>query len=493
MTATTTVTTPTPSLSAPSRVAPTSLRQAWVPLFALALAFFVEMVDNTILTNALPTIGRDLGVGTTALQWVTGAYSLTFGGLLLTAGSIADRFGRKRVLLYGVAGFGVLSALVAVVSTGGQLIALRAALGVAAAAMAPVTASLVFRLFDDEALRMRAMTMMVVIGMSGFAFGPIVAGSMLAHYPWQWLLLLNVPVALFSWLGVRWGVPADDAADLHRAPLDVAGAALSVVAIALGCFTLTSAVEHGWTSVLTLASAAGAVAAVTGFILRERTATHPMLELALLRGRTVRGAALAQLGGSVAMVGTIFGLVLHFQYAYGWSPMHAGLANLPFVLTMLAATPLAEQGATRLGHRVTTMVGAIVLTGSLVAMAWSVGHGYLPIAISMVGMTLGLRVIMTVCAIALIDALPQNRTSMGAALNDTAQELGTSVGVAVVGTVLAAVVGSALPDGAWSSQLVARFFTGESIAYLGLAALVGAISIYGAATLTDSRSVEEAH
>ena len=121
-----------------------SLRAAALPLLALCLAFFVEMVDNTLLTIALPTIGRDLGSGTTALQWVTGAYSLTFGGLLLTAGSIADRFGRRRVLLAGLAVFGLLSLCVIAVTTAGELIALRAALGIAAAATAPITNSLIF-------------------------------------------------------------------------------------------------------------------------------------------------------------------------------------------------------------------------------------------------------------------------------------------------------------------------------------------------------------
>ena len=133
-----------------------SLRAAWIPLAALCLAFFVEMVDNTLLSIALPTIGRDLGSGTTALQWVTGAYSLTFGGLLLTAGSMADRLGRRRVLLIGLAVFGSLSLCVGLVTTAGQLIALRAALGIAAAAMAPITNSLVFRLPHAPIRRRRA-------------------------------------------------------------------------------------------------------------------------------------------------------------------------------------------------------------------------------------------------------------------------------------------------------------------------------------------------
>ena len=192
MTAPTTTLTRSPSRTAASRTYP-SLRAAWIPLAALCLAFFVEMVDNTLLAIALPTIGRDLGSGTTALQWVTGAYSLTFGGLLLTAGSVADRLGRRRVLLVGLAVFGLLSLCVVFVTTTGELIAVRAALGIAAAAMAPITNSLVFRLFDDKALRMRAITVMIVVGMSGFILGPLLGGTVLAHARWERLLAINAP------------------------------------------------------------------------------------------------------------------------------------------------------------------------------------------------------------------------------------------------------------------------------------------------------------
>src|ERR1700753_3213679 len=228
-----------------------SLRAAWIPLAALCLAFFVEMVDNTLLSIALPTIGRDLGSGTTALQWVTGAYSLTFGGLLLTAGSVADRLGRRRVLLAGLALLGVLSLSVIFVTTTGELIALRAALGIAAAAMAPITNSLVFRLFDDKALRMRAITVMIVVGMSGFVLGPLLGGTALAHVRWEWLLLVNAPIALVAFLGVRLGVPADDPSALTNDRVDLPGAVLSIVAIGLACYTATSGADRGWAAVST--------------------------------------------------------------------------------------------------------------------------------------------------------------------------------------------------------------------------------------------------
>lgn len=468
-----------------------SLKAAWIPLAALCLAFFVEMVDNTLLTIALPTIGRDLGGDTTALQWVTGAYSLTFGGLLLTAGSIADRFGRRRVLLVGLAVFGAVSLTVVLISTAGELIAVRAALGVAAAAMAPITNSLVFRLFDDEKLRMRAMTLMIVVGMSGFVLGPLVGGTMLAHLSWHWLLLINAPIALIAWIGVRLGVPADRPDGLTRDRLDLPGAALSIATIGLACYSLTAGVQFGWLSPVTIASILGAVASLVLFIWRERAAASPMLDLSLLRSGTVRGASIAQVGTSIAMAGVMFALIIHFQYAWGWSPMLAGLANLPLIVTMIAATPLSEWLAGRFGHRIATLVGAGFLAAGLAGMAWGVESGYLVIALAMVVFTIGLRTVMTICAVALVGAMPENRTSVGAALNDTAQEVGTSVGTAIVGTLIAVLVTTVLPDGVWGPDLVATYFAGERVIFIVLAVAAGLVAAWGALTLTDSRSVDE--
>lgn len=481
----------TATLQTPTSRTYPSLRAAWIPLAALCLAFFVEMVDNTLLSIALPTIGRDLGGGTTALQWVTGAYSLTFGGLLLTAGSLADRLGRRRVLLIGLAAFGSVSLCVVLVSTAGELIALRAVLGIAAAAMAPITNSLVFRLFDDSALRMRAMTVMIVVGMSGFVLGPLLGGTALAHVGWEWLLVVNAPIALIACIGVRLGVPADRPEDLTSDRLDLPGAVLSVGAIGLACYSLTSGVEHGWLSTTTLASIIGAVVAAVAFVWHERRSAAPMLDLRLFSSGTVRGAALAQIGTSIAMASVMFGLILHFQYAYGWSPVRAGLANLPMIVTMLLATPLSEWLARRFGHRIACLVGAACLAGALAGLSWGVDHGYAVIAACMVLMTIGLRTVMTICAVALVGAMPSNRTSIGAALNDTAQEVGSSVGTAVVGTLIAALVTSQLPAGTWTGDLIASFFHGERIIYALLAVLVGLITAGGALSLTNSRSVEE--
>ena len=239
---------------------------------------------------------------------------------------------------------------------------------------------------------------------------------------------------------MRLGVPADRPEDLSGDKLDLPGAVLSIAAIGLACYTATSGVEHGWLSVATLGSALGALLAGAAFVWHERRTPQPMLDLGLFANSTVRGAAIAQIGTAIAMAGVMFGLILHFQYAYGWSPVRAGLANLPLILTMIAATPVSEFLAERFGHRIACLVGAVLLAGSLAGLAWGVDHGYLAIAVFMVVFTIGLRTVMTICAVALIGAMPSNRTSIGAALNDTAQEVGTSVGTAIVGTLIATLV-----------------------------------------------------
>ena len=269
------------------------------------------------------------------------------------------------------------------------------------------------------------------------------------------------------------------------------GAALSVLTIGLACYAATSGVDHGWASAGTLAAIAGAVLAAIGFVWHERRTASPMLDLGLFSNGTVRGATIAQAGTSIAMAAVMFGLVLHFQYAYGWSPVRAGLANLPMIATMLLATPLSEGLIKRYGHRVACLVGAILLAGGVGGMAWGVDHGYGAIAASMVVMTAGLRTVMTICAVALVDAMPSNRTSIGAALNDTAQEVGASLGTALVGTLIAALVTTQLPAGTWSDALVASFFHGERITYAILTALVAVIAVGGALTLTDSRNADE--
>ncbi|MEV5747519.1 MFS transporter [Actinoallomurus sp. NPDC052308] len=214
-----------PTAAGPDRRGPRSLREAWVALVGLSAVFLFEMLDNSILNVALPTIGRELHASTIALQWVTGAYGVVFGGLMLVFGVLADRFGRRRIMLIGLVLLGVASLATAFVTTAEQLIVVRAVMGVAAAMTTPGSMALAFRLFDEDGLRIRATTLVSTVGLVGLAIGPTVGGFVLVIAPWQVLLLVNVPIAVLAIMGVRAGVAEDEAADLHRDPVDFLGAA----------------------------------------------------------------------------------------------------------------------------------------------------------------------------------------------------------------------------------------------------------------------------
>ncbi len=497
----TTLTIETPEVSAdaahrggrhlPRRATPRSLRAAWPALLGLCLAMLVEMVDNSILNVALPTIGRDLHASPTDLQWIVGAYSLTFGGLLMVGGTIGDKLGRRRTLLTGLALFGLAGLAVLLVQTPGQLIAVRALSGAFAALMAPITMSLIFRLFDDDLLRGKAIGLIMVVSMIGFAVGPTLAGLAVEHLPWQALLVLNAPAALLACIGVRFGVSPDRAEDLRRGGVDVPGGLLSVGALGLILYTFTAGTEWGWTDARTLLILVGGLACLLGFLRRERTAADPMLDLRLLGLRTVRGSAILQTSVMIAMVGVMFVSTQLYQFAWGWSAFRAGLANLPFVVGMLAVGPLVDGLVARIGHRRTSIIGLVCVLAALVIWIKALTRGYLWCAVGMLIMTAGMRIIMTTGAVALVGALPESHTSIGSALNDTAQELGNAVGVAIVGTVMAAVVGSSLPQGAWDAAMVDGFVHSQQISFAILAGIVLIMGCIGVRTLTDSTQTEE--
>lgn len=470
--------------------APASLRAAAPALFALCLTMLVEMVDNSILSVALPTIGRDLEVGPTGLQWIVGAYSLTFGGLLLIGGTLGDKLGRRRMLLWGLAGFGLSSLLVLAAHTAWQLAAIRALCGVFAALIAPGTMSLVFRLFDDPVLRRRAIGLIVTVAMVGVAIGPALGGLAVEHMPWQVLMLANAPIAVIAWWGVRRGIAPDDRADRRLGKVDLPGALFSVTTIAGALFAFTLAVEQGWFAWPTLGMAVLAVVAGAAFIRRERTAIDPMLDLAMFARPTVRGSALLQTSVMIAMVGVSFASTQLFQYAWGWSPMMAGLGTLPLVAGMFLASPLTDALMDKFGHRRTALIGCSALIASLLILIVSMSS-YPGFAVGLLVLAIGMRLVMTTCAVALIEALPKDHTSLGSALNDTAQELGNSVGVAVIGTVTATVMGATLPTGRWSEAVTNEFVHSQRIGFAILAGLVAVITIIGGRTLTNSTSTEE--
>jgi MFS family permease len=458
-----------------------------VALAGLSAVFLFEMLDNSVLNVALPTIGRDLHASTTALQWVTGAYAVVFGGLMLAFGAIADRFGRRRIMLVGLALLGAASLATAFVTSAEQLIAVRAAMGVAAAMTTPGSMALAFRLFDQDALRVRALAVITTVGLVGLAVGPTVGGLVLAIAPWQVLLLVNVPIAVLAIIGVRTGIAADAAADLHRDPVDVAGAVLGTAAIVLALVAPTLFVDEGAAAWLPWAVTAGAAAGALLFVLRERSARHPLLDLGLVAHPLVSSGLAFKAAAGLATAGLGYLVTLQLQLDWGWSPALAAIGMLPQVVVLVAAGPLINPFVQRVGLERAASLSAAAVVGGLAVYSLLGRYGYVWVAIALVLVAAGMRVVGVVAGTNVLRGLPKNRTTIGAALVDTATEVTSGAAVAVAGTVLAALFTGGVAAPHWSTRQTAEFQ--EAVTVAGLTLTVVAAALVGWGTVRTRRAV----
>ena len=444
-------------------------------LTGLSAVFLFEMLDNSILNVALPTIGRELRASTTALQWVTGVYAVVFGGLMLLFGALADRFGRRRIMLMGLGLLGAASLATAFVSTAEQLIVVRAAMGVAAAMTTPGSLALAFRLFAEDGLRVRATTLISTVGLVGLAVGPTVGGFVLAIAPWQVLLLVNVPIAVLAIVGVRAGIAVDEPAELHRDPVDVAGAVLGTATIVLALVAPTLFVNHGAGSWAPWAATVAAIAGAVLFVLRERTADFPLLDLALLARPLVSSGLAYKAAAGLATAGLGYLVTLQLQLDWGWAPALAAIGMLPQVVVLVAAGPFVSPFVDRVGldRAARLSAGAVVL--GLAVYGVLNRHGYVWVALALVLVAAGMRVLGVVAGVNVLRGLPTNRTTIGAALVDTATEVASGVGLAVTGTFLAVLFAGDLATSGWSRSQTAQFEQAVTIAGVTLTVLAGAL------------------
>ena len=458
---------------------PRTLREAWIALAGLSAVFLFEMLDNSILNVALPTIGRELDATTTGLQWVTGAYSVAFGGMMLLFGAVADRFGRRRVMLIGLVILGLASLATLFVTTTEQLIAVRAVMGIAAAMTTPGSMALAFRLFGNDDLRVRAITVISTAGLVGLAVGPTAGGLALAVVPWQVLLLINVPIAALAFVGIRAGIAADDPADRHHDPIDIWGAVLGTSAIVLALITPTLFVDLGTGSWMPWAGLAATVAAGVGFVLRERTARTPLLDLRLLALPLVSSGLAYKAAAGLAVAGLSYLVTLQLQFAWGWPPAAAAVAMLPQVVVLLASGRFVGPFVQKFGLDRAAFVSsvAVVLGLAVFGLFGRFGYGYILFALVLVA--IGMRVVGVVAGTNVLKGLPESRTSMGAALVDTSSELATAIGIAATGTLLAALFTGSIASTDWSASQMGQFETAVTIAGLTLTVLAAALVAVG--------------
>lgn len=458
-----------------------SLREAWVALAGLSAVFLFEMMSNTVLNVALPTIGRELEAPTIALQWVTNGYSVVFGGLMLVFGVLADRLGRRRVMLAGLVLLGVASLATAGVTDTGELIAVRAVMGLAAAMTTPGTMAMAFRLFEEEGLRVRAITLISTVGMVGLAIGPTVGGFVLSFAPWQILLLVNVPIVAVALACIRIGVPADDTdpdtGDLHRAPLDLTGGVLGTAAIVLALVTPTLFENTGAGSWAPWAAVAGFAVAAPLFVLRERSARHPLLDLALVARPQVSGGLAYKAASGLGNAALAYLVTLQLQLDWGWSPALASVGMLPQVVVLIAGGPFVHKFVERVGIDRAAWISAGSVVAGLAIYTLFGNLGYPWVAVALVCVAAGMRVVGAAAGVNVLNGLPPDRTSTGAALIDTVAEVTAAAGVAVVGTVLATLFAGNVAAGHWTPEQTGQFRHAVTVSGLVLtlvsAALVG--------------------
>ncbi|MFM9448365.1 MFS transporter [Streptomyces acidiscabies] len=467
-----------------------SLREARLALVGLSAVFLFEMMSNTVLNVALPTIGRELDAPTVALQWVTNGYSVVFGGLMLVFGVLADRLGRRRVMIAGLVLLGVASLATAAVTSTGELIAVRAVMGLAAAMTTPGTMAMAFRLFEDEGLRVRAITLISTVGMVGLAIGPTVGGLVLAFAPWQVLLLVNVPIVVLAIAGIRAGVPADDPGEARRAPVDLPGGVLGTAAVVLVLVAPSLFVEFGAGVWEPWGAVGGAFVAGFLFVTRQRSVAYPLLDLSLVARPQVSGGLAYKAAAGLANAGLAYLVTLQLQLDRGWSPALASLGMLPQVVVLIAGGPFVHRFVGRVGIDRAAWTSAASVVAGLAVYTLSGRLGYPWVALSLVFVAAGMRVVGAAAGVNVLNGLPADRTSTGAALIDTAAEVTAAAGVATVGTVLAAVFAGNVTAGHWTAAQAGQFH--EAVTVSGTVLTLASAGLLGWAVHRTRRAAAPA-
>ncbi|GAA4909893.1 MFS transporter [Streptomyces coeruleoprunus] len=425
--------------------------QRWLILGVICLAQLTVLLDNTVLNVAIPSLTRELHASTADIQWVINAYSLVQSGLLLTAGNAADRYGRKKMLLSGLALFGVGSLAAAYAESSAQLIAARAGMGVGGALLMTTTLAVVVQVFDDTE-RVKAIAIWSTVSSLGFAAGPLIGGFVLDHFWWGALFLINIPVAVLGLFAVTALVPESKHKQGDRP--DLLGALLSTVGMTAVVYAIISGPEHGWTSGRVLVAAAMGLLVLGAFALWELRTPYPMLDMHFFRNQRFVGAVAGAILVAFGMTGSLFLLTQHLQFVLGYEPLAAGLRTAPLALTVvvLNLTGLGARLLPKLGTPGTIALGMTLVSGGLVSIALLGGQGYGGMLLGLVVMGAGVALSMPAMANAIMSAIPPEKAGVGAGINGTLAEFGNGLGVAVLGAVLnarfaslAAVTATSLP------------------------------------------------
>jgi EmrB/QacA subfamily drug resistance transporter len=451
-------------------------------LISLLLAAFAVNLDTTIVNVALPTLVRELHASTTQLQWVVDAFNLVFAALILVSGSLSDRVGRKGMLLAGLGVFGVASVVGGFTTTPGQLIAARAVMGLGAAMVFPATLSLISNVFTERGERARAIGLWGATAGIAIALGPIVGGWLLEQFSWSSIFFAMAPVAAAGAALVVWTVPTSRDPDAPSP--DRPGFALSTAAMAILIYTIIEAPNHGWATARTLGGFAVAVALLAAFVVWERRATEPMLDVKLFRNPRFTAASASVTVSFFSLFGFIFVMTQYFQFIKRFSPLSTGVHLLPVATMVGIASVLGTKLAVRLGTKEVVAAGLLFVTGFYIWVASTVSSttSYGVIAAQMVLYGTGMGLTSAPATEAIMGAVPRAKAGVGSAVNDATRLLGGTLGVAIIGSVYASVYGSRLTSGlpsALPSALahVAHQSVGAALAVAGRVAATGHVAL----------------
>jgi EmrB/QacA subfamily drug resistance transporter len=409
-------------------------RSRWAILLVLAAALALISLDNTIVNVALPTLQEDLGATTAELQWVVDAYSVLFAGTLLLAGSLGDRFGRRRALVMGLAIFGAGSLAAGFATTPDLLIACRAVMGIGGAFIMPSTLSILVQVFTEPRERAQAIGIWAAVAGAAVAIGPILGGLLLEVTTWHAIFWVNPPLVVIALIATLRLVP--ESKDPSRPRLDPVGAALSTVGIIAFVITVIEVPDQG-ISTVTVGAAIAAIVFITAFVWWERRAPRPLLPMELFANRTFTVAIITVALVYGALMGVMFFLPQFLQLVQGDSPLQSGLAMLPAAGGLFLASLFSPRWAERFGTRRIVVSGLLLVVAGLALAAYlTADSAYVHVGTSLGLMGLGLGMVLPQATNAVLASVPRERAGMGSAVNDGVGELGGSLGVAILGSLL---------------------------------------------------------
>ena len=406
----------------------------WWALAAIVVSGLVIGLDSTVLITALPTLSAKLGASTSDLQWIAAAYTLTLGGLLLPGGVLGDRYGRKRLLLVGLATFGVSSVIASQATTATALIAMRALMGVGAALILPLSLSIIPSMFSAEE-RPRAISFTAAGAFLGLPLGPLVAGWLLTHYAWGSVFLINAPVVVIALVGVWFLVP--EGKDPHPRPFDWVGGLLAVIGVTALVFGVIEQPIHGWTDPRVLGGIIGGALVLTAFVAWDLRHPSPFVDLRNFRNRGFTWATMAFVVTGFGLFGVMFILTPYIQIVLGNDAQATGIKLLPLIAGVIVGAGIGNVLAARLGARVGVSAGLASTAAALVGFSQiGADAGFAPVATALALIGIGIGIALPTTLDIILATLPPTQTGAGSALTRALQQIAATFGVAILGSIL---------------------------------------------------------